>query len=138
MVCMMLPYIIQAEILTAILIWRSHKDRQINLHHYQSIYTSIHTIILKTANLNSCQRFLNKPPNKMVANNSAYTVYTAKHLRERSFIQSRIFSHKLCPCQLAITISLQACYHASFPANNHFHSKIQVSPLNVLLHRANF
>ena len=31
---------VQAEILTVILIWRLHKDHQINLLHYQSIYTT--------------------------------------------------------------------------------------------------
>ena len=38
-------------------VWQMHQDRQINLRHYQSIYTtsmgSLHTV-LKFANLKSC------------------------------------------------------------------------------------
>ena len=60
-------------------VWQSRKDCQINLCHFQSIYTTIMGFttystqnrqfkILPTA-------FLSKLPNIMFANNSAYTVY---------------------------------------------------------------
>ena len=47
-------------------IWQSRKDCQINLCHYQSIYTTsmgfLHTV-MKSANLKSRQQcFLSKPP----------------------------------------------------------------------------
>ena len=61
------------------MIWQLRKDHQINLLHYRSIYIhykrgfSLHTV-LKAANLKSRQQhFLNKLPNIMFANNSAYT-----------------------------------------------------------------
>ena len=133
-----------------ILIWRSHKDHiKIAILTYAIIdpfilqaWVSLHTV-LKTANLKSCQqRFLNKPPNIMVTNNSAYTVYSAKHSRKKTFAVfhsiANVFLQIMALSIGYIIISLQACYHANFPANNHFHSKIQVSPLNVLLYRANF
>ena len=62
-----------------LVIWRLHKDRQINLRHYWSIYTT--SMGFSTYSTQKCQfiilptAFLSQPPNIMFANNSAYTVY---------------------------------------------------------------
>ena len=74
-------YTVYAEILTVILIWwfgESRKDHQINLHHYQAIYTT--SMSFSTYSTAICQfKFLpialfEQIPSIWLANNSTYTV----------------------------------------------------------------
>ena len=62
-----------------LVIWRSRKDYQINLHHFNPFilqaWVSLHTV-MKSTNLKSRQQhFLSKPPNIMFTYISAYMVY---------------------------------------------------------------
>ena len=56
-------------------IWQSHKDHQINLRHYQSIYTTSMGFSTYSTHLKSHKQcLLSKTPNVMFTNNSVYTV----------------------------------------------------------------
>ena len=58
--------------------------------------------------------------------NMGYTIYIWQNFWGQKFsfhsffTQSWIFSCELWPCQSAVCISLQACYHKIFLINNHF------------------
>ena len=70
-------------------------------------WVSLHTV-LKTANLKSCQqRFLNKLPNIMYANNSAYMVYGSLVL----IIQAKYGTESVTEQILVLTVLLNKYWY---------------------------
>ena len=85
--------------LTVILIWQSPKGCQINLRHYQSIYTRsmgfLHAV-MKSVNLKSHQqRFLSKPPNIMFTYISADSIYACIHIHVHAHTDTRMHTYRL-------------------------------------------